>query len=213
MKRILFILIDMFTYPFALLSTEKVSLKVSLLLDKIYTFTIRRRFKTAPRSVLFGRCLNVTGCRYIEIGENTNIKGNARIDAIDFYEKTGQMFTPTIKIGSDVGINTLCHIGCINRIEIGNYTTLGARTYITDHLHGEVTKENLYIPPRHRMLFSKGPVIIGSCVSIGEGCAIMPGVTIGDHVVIGANSVVTRDIPSYSVVAGNPAKVLKNFSE
>ena len=90
---------------------------------------------------------------------------------------------------------------------------MGARTYITDHTHGTVELEDLKLPPRHRKLYSKGPVIIGKYVSIGEGSAIMPGVTIGDHVVIGANSVVTKDIPPYSVACGNPARVIRNQLE
>lgn len=213
MKKIVFVIIEFLTLPFALVCSERISAKISLLLDKSYTFIVRRRYKAAPRSVLFGRCLNVSGAKYIEIGHEANIKGGARIDAIDYYEKTGQRFTPLIKIGANAGINTQCHIGCINRIEIGDYTTIGAKTCIIDHIHGEVTLDNLCVPPRHRMLYSKGPVIIGRCVTIGENSAIMPGVNIGDHVVIGANSVVTKDIPPYCLVAGNPAKILKNFSE
>ena len=56
-------------------------------------------------------------------------------------------------------------------------------------------------------------MIIGKYVAIGEGCIILPGVTIGDNAVIGANAVVTKDVPPFSVVAGNPAKVIKQVIE
>ncbi|MBR5476838.1 MAG: acyltransferase [Bacteroidaceae bacterium] len=137
----------------------------------------------------------------------------ARIDAIEYYPNTGQRFTPVLSLANNVVVQISCHIGCINRVEIGEYTTMGARTYITDHTHGTVEREDLLLPPRHRNLYSKGPVKIGKYVSIGEGCIILPGVTIGDHSVIGANAVVTKDIPPYSVAVGNPAKVVKQVLE
>ena len=60
-----------------------------------------------------------------------------------------------------------------------------------------------------RSVMSKGPVIIGNDVWIGDKATILPGVTIGDGAVIAANAVVTKDVPAYSVVAGNPAKIVK----
>ena len=56
---------------------------------------------------------------------------------------------------------------------------------------------------------SKGDVIIGHDVWIGEGAVILSGVRIGNGAVIGAHAVVTRDVPSYQIVAGNPAKIMK----
>lgn len=71
-------------------------------------------------------------------------------------------------------------------------------------------KKLLGIAPNKRPLYCKGPVIIGNNVWIGEKASIMPGVTIGDGVIIAANSVVTKDIPSYSLAAGIPAKIIKS---
>jgi acetyltransferase-like isoleucine patch superfamily enzyme len=65
--------------------------------------------------------------------------------------------------------------------------------------------------PTERKVISKGAVIIGENVWIGDKVTILPGVEIGNGVVIGANSVVTKDIPSYCVVGGNPAKVIKQL--
>lgn len=65
------------------------------------------------------------------------------------------------------------------------------------------------IPIRLQGETARRPVVIGNDVWIGQRCVIMPGVRIGDHAVIGAASVVTRDVPPYAVVAGVPAKVLR----
>lgn len=80
---------------------------------------------------------------------------------------------------------------------------------ITDNSHGETDYDSLKMLPIKRPITSKGPVIIGNNVWIGDKATILPGVTIGDGSVIAANAVVTKDVPPYSVVGGNPAIVLK----
>ena len=64
------------------------------------------------------------------------------------------------------------------------------------------------LPPVSRPLVSKGKVVIGENVWIGDKATILPGVSIGDGSVIGANAVVTKDVPPYSVVVGNPARII-----
>ncbi|PIQ22088.1 MAG: acetyltransferase [Cytophagales bacterium CG18_big_fil_WC_8_21_14_2_50_42_9] len=147
--------------------------------------------------------------QYISIGNSFFSLYNLRIEAWDEYQ--GEKFYPEIIIGDNVVINTDCHIGCINKIVIGNNVLMASRIYISDHSHGNITKEALKLYPVKRPLVSKGPVIIEDNVWLGEGVCIMPGITIGVNAIIGANAVVTKDVPSNAVVAGNPAKVLKQF--
>ena len=83
---------------------------------------------------------------------------------------------------------------------------------ITDNSHGQnTTLAELQMAPNQRPLYSKGAVHIGNNVWIGQNACIMPGVTIADGAIIAANSVVTHDIPAYSVAAGAPAKVIKHI--
>ncbi|MFT3825799.1 MAG: DapH/DapD/GlmU-related protein [Chitinophagaceae bacterium] len=145
--------------------------------------------------------------QYISIGNNFNAMYNLRLEAWDAYGD--DKFTPEIIIGDNVCLNTDVHIGCIDRIVIGNNVLMASRIFIADSSHGMITKEALALPPIQRPLFSKGPVIIGNNVWIGEGVCILHGVTIGDNAIIGANAVVTKDIPENAVVAGNPAKIIK----
>ncbi len=105
-----------------------------------------------------------------------------------------------------------CHIGAINRVEIHDHVLIASRVYISDHSHGETRLEDLRISPHDRPVVSKGPVVIESHVWLGEGVCVMPGVRIGHHSVVGANAVVTRDVPPYSVAAGCPARIVKSFS-
>ena len=78
---------------------------------------------------------------------------------------------------------------------------------ITDHAHGSSCID--MTPPANRELISGGAVFIGKNVWIGDKVTILPGTTIGDGAIVAANSVVSKDIPAYSVAAGNPAKILK----
>ena len=73
--------------------------------------------------------------------------------------------------------------------------------------------ESMKKSPVEREIYSKGAVRIGNNVWIGDKATILPGVTIGDGVIIGANSVVTKNIPDYCVVGGNPAKVIKSIKK
>lgn len=81
--------------------------------------------------------------------------------------------------------------------------------HITDHSHGY---ENINDSIINQKLVSKGPVIIDDGCWLGFNCEILSGVHIGKHSVVAARSVVTKDIPPYSVVAGNPARVVKQYN-
>ena len=71
--------------------------------------------------------------------------------------------------------------------------------------------QDVSIPPRHQKVTTQ-LITIDDNVWIGANCVVTAGVTIGKHSVIGADSVVTRDIPPYSVAGGNPAKVIKQYN-
>ena len=94
-------------------------------------------------------------------------------------------------------------------IKIGNDVWTGHHVYITDQNHGyeDVTR------PISQQSQPERPVVIGDGSWLGHGAVVLPGVTIGKHVVIGANSVVTKDIPDFSVAVGSPAKVIRRYDE
>ena len=77
--------------------------------------------------------------------------------------------------------------------------------------HGILSLENANIPPSKRQLVSKGEIVIGNNVWLGDKVTILGGVHIGDNVIIGTNSVVTKDIPANAMAAGVPARVLKQI--
>ena len=116
---------------------------------------------------------------------------------------------PEMIIGDGVSIGAFNHITCTNKIVIGDGVLTGKFVTVTDNSHGNTDYASLHIKPNDRDVVSKGPVIIGNNVWIGDKATILPGVTIGDGAVIAANAVVTKDVPAYSIAAGNPARIIK----
>ena len=149
----------------------------------------------------------ITGKSHIYIDNYTVIRNNARIEAItNFY---GTRYDPKLNIGKRVTIEQGVHITCTDRVSIGDNTTISSYVYISDTEHDhKVLGKNIF----DLGLIVK-PVEIGKCVFIGTGAKILSGVSIGDNCVVGANSVVTRNIPCNSMVAGIPARIIKIYDD
>ena len=121
-----------------------------------------------------------------------------------------------IEIGADCMLSASLSISVVDRVEIGAGTAIGERVLITDHGHDHMTYLEPAIegeePPHFGYGTTEGhPVRIGSGVHIGTNVYIGPGVTVGDGAVIGVNSVVTRSVPPYTVVAGIPAREIRSL--
>lgn len=101
----------------------------------------------------------------------------------------------------------------INKIIIGDNLLTGKWVTISDNNHGETEWNSLHQEPLSRPVVSKGAIVIGSNVWIGEKATILSGVTIGDGAVVAANAVVAKDVPPYSVVGGIPAKIIKQVAD
>ena len=145
----------------------------------------------------------------MELGDGLTTGVNVRLDA---FASRGS--SPVLRIGRHVQINDSVHIGAIEQVIVGDHTLIASRVFISDHNHGSYQVQDVAsspeIHPADRPLSSK-PVNIGRNVWLGEQVCILPGVTIGDGAIVGANSVVTRDIPPNSIAAGNPARVIRVF--
>lgn len=119
--------------------------------------------------------------------------------------KTYLRYPGKISIGDHVAINRGCELYASflvehGRITLGNRVTLSpnVRLYAIGHDYSSLDMPDL-----------AGPIVVGDFAWIGGDSVVLPGVTIGEGAVIGAGSVVTRDVPPYSVAVGNPAKVIK----
>ena len=143
---------------------------------------------------------------YIHVGSGTMIGPHCTLSA---GMMPGQICItdPVVSIGDRCLIGKGSAVVGHFSITIGNDVWTGHNVYITDQNHGyeDVTR------PIGTQSMPEKPVTIGDGSWIGYGSVVLPGASIGDHVVIGANSVVTGDIPSYSVAVGSPAKVIRRY--
>lgn len=173
---------------------------------RVYRYWMNAKLNT--EGVDFRPYVNsLRGIRYIRIGRGTVFGKAAVITAWDTF--CNQKYKPNITIGERCSFGDFIHITAIKGINIGDDVLTGRWVTITDNSHGDTDFDSLRIPPLQRSLISKGPVTINKRVWIGDKVTILPGVTIGEGSVIAANSVVTKDVPAYSIVAGNPARVIK----
>lgn len=178
--------------------------------NNIYTALYRHCFAHWGRRAHLGwRAMNLHGLKYISVGEGTYISPGVQLTAWDSHN--GVRFKPSIVIGSRCSIRNNAHITAIDSITIGDNLLTGTNVLITDNSHGQSTREHMSLPCTERPMYSKGPVVIGNNVWLGNNVCVMPCVTIGDGAIIGANSVVTHDVPAYAVAAGIPARVVKQL--
>ena len=167
------------------------------------------RFRSIGKHYDIGRNVSVLNSEYISLGDYFCVGNNCLIQAWPAYRNKATGFKPDLTIGNNVSMMSNCLISCVNKVTIGDGCLLGDNVFITDNYHGNGTESQRNIIPIERPLFSKGPVSIGKNVWIGRNVCIMPGVMIGDCSIIGANSVVTKDVSSNTMVAGCPAKEIK----
>lgn len=108
-----------------------------------------------------------------------------------------------------------------NKIKVGNNVFIN-HSLITVALGGITIEDNVQIAPRvtmltanhdieHMNILKTAPIHIKEGAWVGASAVLLPGVTIGEHAIVGAGAVVTKDVESYTVVGGNPAKVIKNL--
>lgn len=176
--------------------------------NKLRWYWHKRRLGACGKSSSLGHGFRLIGESNIFLG--SNVEGGRFVSLCTWGSSSNsEGITPKLIIGNDVHITEYSYISCMREVRIGDGCLLGVNTFITDNSHGKGDYQELSTVPHRRELFSKGSVIIGNNVWTGRNVCIMPGVTIGDGAIIGANSVVTHDVPANTIVGGIPARIIK----
>ena len=162
----------------------------------------RKEFNSFGANSLLGKKMKFRGLEYVNVGKKTSI-GDGGV--LTCYKVVND---PVLVIGNNVSIGDDSHITCSNKMIIEDNVLIGKKVTITDNSHGESGELLSCIAPKDRNIYSKGSVIIRNNVWIGDKASIMPGVVIGKNSIIGANSVVTKDIPENSIAVGVPARII-----
>jgi acetyltransferase-like isoleucine patch superfamily enzyme len=144
----------------------------------------------------------IKGEQHISLGDDVYIGRKGWLQVLGEKPERGLL------IHSQVYIGRYCHIVSLDSIEIRSKVLIADRVYIADHSRGY---EDIHVAPIDASLKPLSRVVIDEGAWLGENVCII-GASVGKHSVIGANSVVTSDIPDYCVAVGAPAKIVKRFS-
>lgn len=188
---------------------------ISRIISGLRDFAVRRCLRhlplvrICPHSKVSYRKINFRKNCALEIGCGSIVEGSI------FFDKDGA----SVKIGSRVFVGA-SNLVCAREIEIGDDVLISWGCTIVDHNSHSLTwpgrardVENWFSGVKDWSAVKAAPVKIGSKSWLGFNVSVLKGVTIGEGAVVGACSVVTRDVPPYTVVAGNPAKVIREISQ
>lgn len=178
-----------------------------------------RKFGNKPRNLSIREPLSVRAPERITFGDDVHIGPYSILKVIT---KTGslmkhplnihveQAFDPKITIGSRVSATGSLHLAAHDHIAIEDDVMIASNVFISDAQH---CFEHANVPYKYQGMFRISPVFIKRGSWIGQNVVIMPGVTIGELSIVGANSVVTRSIPPRCIAVGQPARVIKRWDE
>ncbi len=158
-------------------------------------------------------CIDKKNNASVELGDNVYISSGRHMNPLSRNIEASFRIeeNAVLEIGNNVGLSSVV-LWCHEHIKIGNNVNIGGNTILLDsdcHSLNYLDRRDIYIDLQNK---SNSPIEIGNDVLIGMNCMILKGVRIGDKSIIGAGSVVTRDIPSDCVAAGNPAVVIKHIN-
>jgi acetyltransferase-like isoleucine patch superfamily enzyme len=167
----------------------------------------KHRFAAFGRKSLLVRPLLVTHPERIHVGTRTLVRDHARLEIV---RSPGASWTPELRIGDRVNIEQGVHIVCQSSIVIEDDVSITPYCVIVDTYHPHDPPD---VGPKigDRLPDRPTRVRIGAGSFIGTHSIVLPDVSIGRGCVIGAGSVVSRDLPDYCIAAGSPARVIRRF--
>lgn len=165
-----------------------------------YTALVRARVASFGRGSLVHGPATLLNPGVIRIGEGSRIGEHVWLNG--GRANPGKV---VLSIGDGCSMGRFCQVNACYGVTIEDHVMIADRVYISDIDH-EYRDDRL--PVIAQGVYSKGPVLLKAGCWIGVGAVILPGVTVGRNAVVGANAVVTRDVPDFAVVGGVPAKIL-----
>lgn len=148
----------------------------------------------------------------VKLGPNSVLRALEHLPGSWLEHPTGdhvtQTFSPELRIGDRVTATGMLQIIAHESIVIEDDVMFATNVFICDGLHGF---ERGDVPYKYQGIFRIAPIHIGRGSWLGQNVVVMPGVTIGACAIVGANSVVTKDVPAHSVAVGSPAKVTRRW--
>lgn len=178
------------------------------------------KFSNSPKQLTIELPRRIVNPEFISLGDHVWIGPGCLITAVNRNPPASlahpekkykvQTFLPRIRIGHRVCSSGNLVIGAVQQVDIGDDVLLASNVTILDNLHGYDTP---YEPYKYQPLQRIAPVEVKRGCWIGQNAVILPGVTVGEMSIIGANSVVTGSIPDRCIAVGAPARIIKKWDE
>lgn len=173
---------------------------------RLFTLLLSRQFREFGAGSRLAPPFRFHGLHQIRVGQGVIIERNCWIHVVDGYAEAD---TVKLVIGSRAGIGMDATISAAQQVTIGESVLLARNVYISDHAHAF---EDITVPIRDQGIDKIKPVSIGRSTWLGQNVCVLPGASVGEHCVIGANSVVIGHIPDFSVAVGAPARVVRRYN-
>jgi len=178
------------------------------------------KFSNNPKNVRIERPRRIFHADRIQMGDDVSLGPGSFLIAQMRYPSSvmlhpekriaEQKFNPWIVIGNRVTSTGMLTIAAMQAITIEDDVMFASNVLVSDGMHGF---ENANEPYKYQKMWKIAPIVIGRGCWIGQNVVIMPGVTVGELSIIGANSVVTQNIPDRCIALGAPARVVKKWDE
>ena len=159
------------------------------------------------KNCFVGKRAHINKCQYLSMGDSCRIGNDCRISMYDQFG--GNSYQPRLTIGNHVYMGDHLTFLCADRITIEDDVLMASYITITSENHGMDVESDIGYG---RQPLVTAPVTIKSGTWIGEKVIILPGVTVGKKAILAAGAVVTKDVPDYTIVAGNPARVIRRYN-
>lgn len=177
-------------------------------------------FATQPRNLTINLPRRISGAEHMYIGDDVTLGPGSLLIALErepaatlqdrAQPRAVQSFNPRIVIGNRVTATASLTLAAHNEIVVEDDVLFASNINVTDGLHGFTHANEPY---KYQPIFRIAPIRIGRGCWIGQNVQVLPGVSIGELSIIGANSVVTRSIPPRSIAVGSPARVIKQWNK
>lgn len=202
---------------------ERLSIKLGELYNKnLYVISARSlpEFAGNPKNLIIELPRKVANPERITIGSNVSLGPGCLLAAMTHYptawmkspdrELETQQFDSRIIIGNNVTATERLQVAACSEVNIGNDVMFASNVHINDSMHGFGRTDLAF---KYQPLQGIAPIKIGQGCWIGQNVVILPGVEVGEFSIIGANSVVTRDVPARTIAAGSPARAIKEWDD
>lgn len=172
---------------------------------RLFALVFARRFRRYGRHTRLVLPLGIEGIGNISLGDDVYVGYRTTLAAVPL---TGSP-TCALEIGAGTSLGSFNHVYATRRVVVGANVLTANGVYISDNLHGY---EDVTRPIKQQGVRQVADTLIGDGTWLGHNACVF-GARIGRNCVVGANSVVTRDVPDYCVVAGAPARIIRRYDE